>query len=166
MTRWISFLTDYGLADGFVAACHGVIAAIAPEARVLDVTHLVPPQDVRRGAAVLAETVTQNDAELRETPALFPPDHVAALTQKTRAALERVQPLLTARERDGLVRRCHGDLHLGNIVLIDDAPVLFDPEDRAEVELHGTGYTLLRERDLHAVAAGRLQDGSATGLYL
>lgn len=44
--------------------------------------------------------------------------------------------------------------------------VLFDPEDRAEVELHGTGYTLLRERDLHAVAAGRLQDGSATGLYL
>lgn len=57
MTRWISFLTDYGLADGFVAACHGVIAAIAPEARVLDVTHLVPPQDVRRGAAVLAETV-------------------------------------------------------------------------------------------------------------
>jgi chaperonin GroES len=43
--------------------------------------------------------------------------------------------------------------------------VLFDPEDRAEVELHGTGYTLLRERDVHAVAAGRLDDG-ATGLYL
>jgi S-adenosylmethionine hydrolase len=57
VTRSISFLTDYGLADGFVAACHGVIAAIAPDARVLDVTHLVPPQDVRRGAAVLAETV-------------------------------------------------------------------------------------------------------------
>jgi chaperonin GroES len=45
--------------------------------------------------------------------------------------------------------------------------VLFDPEDRAEVELHGTGYILLRERDIHAVAAERLDDAeSAPGLYL
>ena len=43
--------------------------------------------------------------------------------------------------------------------------VLFDPEDRAEVELHGDDYVLLRERDIHAVAAERLEDG-ATGLYL
>ncbi|MEU2612066.1 SAM-dependent chlorinase/fluorinase [Micromonospora sp. NPDC007271] len=56
-TVWISLTTDYGLADGFVAACHGVIARLAPDARVIDVTHLVPPADVRRGAAVLAQTV-------------------------------------------------------------------------------------------------------------
>jgi chaperonin GroES len=43
--------------------------------------------------------------------------------------------------------------------------VLFDPEDRAEVEVRGKAYVLLRERDLHAVAAERLQDGQ-TGLYL
>jgi chaperonin GroES len=43
--------------------------------------------------------------------------------------------------------------------------VLFDPEDRAEVEVRGHDYILLRERDLHAVAAERLQDGQ-TGLYL
>lgn len=43
--------------------------------------------------------------------------------------------------------------------------VLFDPEDKAEVELRGQQYVLLRERDLHAVAAGRLEDGQ-TGLYL
>lgn len=45
--------------------------------------------------------------------------------------------------------------------------VLFDPEDRAEVEVRGVDYVLMRERDLHAVAAERLQgsDG-ATGLYL
>lgn len=54
---WISFTTDYGDQDGFTAACRGVIARIAPEVRVLDVTHLVPPQDIRRGAAVLAQTV-------------------------------------------------------------------------------------------------------------
>jgi chaperonin GroES len=43
--------------------------------------------------------------------------------------------------------------------------VLFDPEDRAEVELHGVEYVLLRERDVHAVASRRLDD-SPTGLYL
>jgi len=75
---------------------------------------------------VLAEIVTQNDAELRERPDLFATGVVAALTQATRSALARVRPLLDQRERDGCVARCHGDLHLGNIVLIDDAPVLFD----------------------------------------
>jgi len=55
--KCLTFLTDYGLEDGFVAACHGVAARIAPEARIIDVTHLVPPGDVRRGAAVLAQTV-------------------------------------------------------------------------------------------------------------
>jgi S-adenosylmethionine hydrolase len=55
--RYLSFLTDYGLEDGFVAACHGVAARIAPHAGIIDVTHLVPPGDVRRGAAVLAQTV-------------------------------------------------------------------------------------------------------------
>lgn len=43
--------------------------------------------------------------------------------------------------------------------------VLFDPEDRAEVELQSKDYVLLRERDIHAVAAPRVEDGQ-TGLYL
>ncbi len=43
--------------------------------------------------------------------------------------------------------------------------VLYDPEDRAEVEIHGALYALLRERDVHAVASSRLEQGS-TGLYL
>lgn len=54
---WMSFTTDYGTSDGFVAACKGVIAGIAPDVQVLDVTHDVGPQDVRRGATVLAHTV-------------------------------------------------------------------------------------------------------------
>jgi S-adenosylmethionine hydrolase len=53
---WISFTTDYGTFDGFVAACHGSIARVAPDVRVIDVTHHVPPADVIRGAAVLAQT--------------------------------------------------------------------------------------------------------------
>jgi chaperonin GroES len=43
--------------------------------------------------------------------------------------------------------------------------VLFDPEDKAEVEVQGEQYVVMRERDIHAVAADRLGD-SPTGLYL
>ncbi|MEI6621563.1 MAG: co-chaperone GroES [Actinomycetes bacterium] len=43
--------------------------------------------------------------------------------------------------------------------------VLYEPEDRAEVEIGGRLYVLLRERDIHAVAASRVQPDS-TGLYL
>ena len=43
--------------------------------------------------------------------------------------------------------------------------VLFNPEDRYEVEVRGHDYIILRERDVHAVAAHRLEEGS-TGLYL
>jgi chaperonin GroES len=43
--------------------------------------------------------------------------------------------------------------------------VLFNPEDRYEVEVRGEDFIILRERDIHAVAAERLHEGS-TGLYL
>ena len=43
--------------------------------------------------------------------------------------------------------------------------VLFDPEDRAEVEVRNEAFILLRERDLHAVASERIEEGQ-TGLYL
>jgi chaperonin GroES len=43
--------------------------------------------------------------------------------------------------------------------------VLFDPEDKAEIEVHGDVYVVMRERDVHAVAADRLGDETA-GLYL
>jgi hypothetical protein len=55
--QYVSFTTDYGLSDGFVAACHGAAWTVAPHVRLLDITHLVPPGDVRRGALVLAQTV-------------------------------------------------------------------------------------------------------------
>ena len=52
---WIGFLSDYGLSDGFVGICHGVIASLAPATRVIDLSHDVPPGDLRRGAALLAQ---------------------------------------------------------------------------------------------------------------
>ena len=45
--------------------------------------------------------------------------------------------------------------------------VLFDAEDKSEVEVHGELYVVMRERDVHAVAAERLDGaGGSTGLYL
>ncbi|MFC4592347.1 SAM hydrolase/SAM-dependent halogenase family protein [Sphaerisporangium corydalis] len=69
MTSVITLLTDYGLEDGFVASCHGVIVGIAPQARIIDVCHLVPAGDIRRGAAILAQTL----------PYLPPGVHIAAV---------------------------------------------------------------------------------------
>jgi chaperonin GroES len=44
--------------------------------------------------------------------------------------------------------------------------VLYDPDDKSEIELHGSAYVLLRERDIHALASERLDDAAAPGLYL
>ena len=53
----ITFLTDFGLQDDFVGTCHGVIALIAPDARVIDITHGIPPQAILQGALVLRSTM-------------------------------------------------------------------------------------------------------------
>jgi S-adenosyl-L-methionine hydrolase (adenosine-forming) len=53
----ITFLSDYGLADEFVGVCHGVIARICPQARVIDLTHGVPRHDIRAGAVILEQAL-------------------------------------------------------------------------------------------------------------
>jgi S-adenosylmethionine hydrolase len=53
----ITFLSDYGHVDDFVGVCHGVIAGIAPEVRVIDITHGVGRHDVRGGALTLRNTL-------------------------------------------------------------------------------------------------------------
>ena len=57
MTRPITFLSDYGLADEFVGVVHGVIAGICPDAHVIDLSHGIPRQDVAAGAAMLARAL-------------------------------------------------------------------------------------------------------------
>lgn len=49
----VTLLTDFGTADHFVAAMKGVVLSLAPDATLVDVTHQVPPQDVRAGAFTL-----------------------------------------------------------------------------------------------------------------
>lgn len=74
----------------------------------------------------VAAYIEQNDAALRERPDIFAVEQVDALTQASRADFAAVRPLMVVRGNEGLIRRGHGDLHLGNIVLIQDEPTLFD----------------------------------------
>ncbi|MEH1101658.1 SAM hydrolase/SAM-dependent halogenase family protein [Micromonospora sp. CPCC 205561] len=142
---WISLTTDYGLADGFVAACHGVIARLAPAARVIDVTHLVPPADVRRGAAVLAQAV----------PHLPRGVHVAVVDPGVGTA------------RRGVALAAPGGLLVGpdNGLLIDAAAALGGVT--AAVELTGREWLApevshtFHGRDVFAPVAARLALGAS-----
>jgi len=55
--RFVTFLTDFGLADDFVGTCHGVLKRIAPDVEIIDITHGIKPQAVLQGALVLRNTV-------------------------------------------------------------------------------------------------------------
>ena len=104
---------DAALADRLgriVAAAHAQAAPVAPEPWI----------------DALGAYIGEHVAEFGKTPELFGPAEVAALGHASRAAFGRIRPLLMERGRRGLIRRIHGDLHLGNIVLIEGAPVLFD----------------------------------------
>ena len=95
--------------------------------RVVAAAHRVAPTVTDANfSGMLATTIAQNETELAGEPDLFSLKDLRTLAAATRGSFERVKFLLDARERAGLVRRCHGDLHLGNIVLIDGKPVLFD----------------------------------------
>ncbi len=108
---------------------------------------------------ILSEIAVQNEAELAERPDLFAPTQVTALGEATRAALTRLRPLIEARERAGQVKRCHGDLHLGNIVLLAGEPTLFDaiefdPKLATSDVFYDLAFLLmdLIERDLRSAA--------------
>ena len=53
----ITLLTDFGLKDAYVGTMKGVLLALAPEARIVDICHEVPPQDIRGGGFLWAQAV-------------------------------------------------------------------------------------------------------------
>jgi uncharacterized protein len=114
----LDHLADAGRIDAALADALGRAVAAAHAG--------APEVEAEPWIAALADYVEQNDAAFRERPELFPPAEATALTQASRDAHGRLRPLLLARGQRGLIRRGHGDLHLGNIVLIDGQPTLFD----------------------------------------
>ncbi|TAN62668.1 MAG: hypothetical protein EPN20_10700, partial [Magnetospirillum sp.] len=92
-----------------------------------------PPRPDRGGAAGLAWTIETNRASmLPHVQAMLDAGKVERLAEDSRAALARHTPLLEARREAGMVRWCHGDLHLGNICLFEGKPALFDAIEFSE----------------------------------
>src|SRR5262249_15204113 len=124
-------------------ACKGVIARLAPQVRIIDVTHNVPPQDVRRGAGVLAQTA----------PFLPPAVHLAVVDPGVGAA------------RRGVARAAAGGTLVGpdNGLLAPAAVALGNIE--AAYELAKPEYWLptvsptFHGRDVFAPAAAHLATG-------
>ncbi len=77
------------------------------------------------GSANMAAVLDINEAGFAECP-IFEADELRKFNNAMRDALERQARLLDRRAASGRVRRCHGDLHLRNICLLDGSPQLFD----------------------------------------
>jgi uncharacterized protein len=117
-TQTLDFLADAGRIDK---------ALIEELARAVSAAHArAPLANANAWIAALAAYIEQDDDALREHADLFKSQAVDTLTTRSRAAFARVRPLLVERGEQGLIRRGHGDLHLGNIALIDGHPVPFD----------------------------------------
>jgi S-adenosyl-L-methionine hydrolase (adenosine-forming) len=147
MASVITFLSDYGRDDDFVGVCHGVIATIAPDARVIDVTHGVERHDVRTGALVL-----------RRALPYFPPGVHLAVVDPEVGGERRAVAVRAAQDDRILVGPDNGLLALaierfgGAVEAIDIArsPHRLEP---SSATFHG--------RDLFAPVAAHLAAGAA-----
>jgi aminoglycoside phosphotransferase family enzyme/predicted kinase len=85
-----------------------------------------PLRDAAGASESLRRYLQQNQEAFSESPHLFPRERVRKLTARSAEMLARCWQVLLDRGRKGFVRRCHGDLHLRNIVLLEGEPTLFD----------------------------------------
>ena len=159
----VCFLSDFGLQDDFVGTCHGVIARIAPEARVIDVTHGIPAQAVLQGALVLANTLPYMPAGVhlavvdpgvggirrplairdREGRLFVGPDNGLLLPAAERAGIDDVREIANpAYALESISRTFHGrDLfapaaaHLANGVPLDELGPPLAPDALVRLDL-------------------------------
>jgi len=145
----ITFLSDYGTDDEFVGVCHAVMARLAPESRVVDLTHGIPRHDVRRAAIALATAL----------PYAPPGVHLAVVDPEV-GAERRAVALRTGQEDRLLVGPDNGVLALaaerfgGALEAVDvgRSPFRLEP---VSATFHG--------RDIFAPVAARLAGGALLG---
>ena len=110
-------------------AARGELDAAVMErlAEVIVASHRAAPilRD-RDATAALAKRIEETLTGLEQSPEAFPAAAAANLKDAMLRAFAAARPLLSRREAEGWVRRCHGDLHLRNIVMIGSTPTLFD----------------------------------------
>ena len=147
---------------------HVVVLRRFEQERVLDniaQTHGLDPPLIHALAAHIAEFHAGTDIRLAQGGATamakvaadairncrdagLDPERIDKLNRAWQSELQRLAPLLDRRRDAGRVRRCHGDLHLRNICLLDSGPVLFDclefSEDLATIDvLYDVGFLLM-----------------------
>lgn len=126
-TRTLDHLTD--AIDATLADALGrVVAAAHAKA---------PPVEAEPWIAALGAYIDEHAEAFSAQGDIMLTAAAGVLARQSRDAYDRIVPLLRERGRNGLVRRIHGDLHLGNIVLIDGRPVLFDAIEFSDIIASG-----------------------------
>ncbi len=111
-----------GISPGMARA----LAAMAAQA------HHQAPRRATPGFAVMTGLGGQLSQAFTGSPDLFRAAETLEFHALYEDALARLKTLLNRRGKEGLVRRCHGDMHCGNIAVIDNQPVLFDAIEFSE----------------------------------
>ena len=145
MSRLIALTTDFGTRDAYVAAMKGVILSACPEARVVDLTHDIAPQDVFEGALFLAEAVP-----------LFPEGTIHCVVVDPGVGTSRL-PIVVSAGKQLFVLPDNGLLTLyARRHPIEEARMITNPEF-----MRKTISATFHGRDMFAPAAARLASGVA-----
>ncbi len=130
---------------------------VLPLAEAIAAFHAGAERDFALGGAGGLARVIEENAQIlrRQAGKPFARDRVEALDAKARSWLARLAPLLEERRRDGFVRRCHGDLHLNNICILDGVPTPVDAiefsDDIACIDVWFDLAFLLMDIDRHGL---------------
>ena len=120
------------LAAGTLQAQH--LGALAGRVAALHASAALAPPGIPWGSADLVRQQAQDSFTALQALPLPDADRrtLQALADWTQQEGARLQPLMAARHAAGQVRECHGDLHLGNLVVLPDGPQLFDAIEFSE----------------------------------
>jgi aminoglycoside phosphotransferase family enzyme/predicted kinase len=124
-TRTLDHLADAGRIDIALADAIGRAIAAA-HART-------PEAPAEPWIAALGSYIDEHARTFAALPAVFDTGANERLASASRSAHARLMPLLAERGRRGFIRRIHGDLHLGNMALIDGRPMLFDAIEFSDI---------------------------------
>ncbi len=111
----------------------GITDAMAKElARMVADSHVIAPQRETPGSEIMNGLGAQLSKAFADSPDIFQADEAREFKSLHERHLTTLSPLLDQRSAHGLVRRCHGDMHCGNIVLLEGKPTLFDAIEFSE----------------------------------
>lgn len=142
--RFVSFLSDYGSDDEFAGVCRAVMLGLAPELRIVDVTHDIAPHDVRAGALALVRAVQ------------YLPDGIVLAVVDPGVGTDR--RMIAVEVEDGVFLGPDNGLLAPAVAMVGGARRAFSLTNE-ELHLRSPGPTFAG-RDILAPAAGHLASGT------